>query len=190
MFVFGFVFGFVFDINLARKSSSLFFRFVVVVVTVAERCRRCGTSPRRDAIDASPRRAMTFVRRAVGVVVSFSLFFCIFVCVPKRDDSDVVAPRAPDNRCAMDTLDVFESGFDVRFLAGMDAGSDGSSVEISEALECASRRLDDVSRARRNAAAAMDDDTHVLHYFYEPQGAIDGALERYALIEKLHVAPR
>ena len=187
-----FVFGFVFDnINLARKSS-LFFRFVVVVVVVvvAERCRRCGTSPRRDAIDASPRRAITFVRRPVGVVVSFSLFFCIFVFVPKRDDSAVVAPRAPDNRCAMDTLDVFASGFDVRFLAGMDAGSYGSSVEISEAPERASRRLDDVNRARRNAAAAMDDDTHAVNYFYEPQGAIDGALERYALIEKLHVAPR
>jgi hypothetical protein len=187
-----FVFGFVFDnINLARKSS-LFFRFVVVVVVVvvAERCRRCGTSPRRDAIDASPRRAITFVRRPVGVVVSFSLFFCIFVFVPKRDDSAVVAPRAPDNRCAMDTLDVFASGFDVRFLAGMDAGSYGSSVEISEAPERASRRFDDVNRARRNAAAAMDDDTHVLHYSYEPQGTIDGALKRYALIEKLHAAPR
>jgi len=36
----------------------------------------------------------------------------------------------------------------------------------------------------------MDDDTHVLHYSYEPQGTIDGALERYALIEKLHAAPR
>jgi hypothetical protein len=112
--------------------------------------------------------------------------------VPKRDDSDVVAPRAPDNRCAMGTLDVFASGFDVRFLAGMDAGSDGSSVvvEISEARERASRRLDDINRARRNAAAAMDDDTHVLHYSYEPQGTIDGALKRYALIEKLHAAPR
>jgi len=71
------------------------------------------------------------------------LVLLIFVFVPKRDDSDVVAPRAPDNRCAMGTLDVFASGFDVRFLAGMDAGSDGSSVvvEASEARERASRDI-------------------------------------------------